>query len=88
LAEQLTVNQGAPLPNAEENGTSQESAALQLAVSAETGADRSGPPSNSTGQLTARAVGGDAELAEVLDGWATLPEAIRSAILTLVRATS
>ena len=57
-------------------------------MSAETGADRSGPPSNSTGQLTARAVGGDAELAEVLDGWATLPEAIRSAILTLVRATS
>ena len=83
LAEQLTLNQGALLENAEEFGISHKSAAPGAALGAEDG-DATGRVS---GQGTATAALDDAELAEVLDRWATLPEAIRRAVMALVRTS-
>jgi hypothetical protein len=68
--------------NAEKDANSAARAAPGAAVGAENG-DATG---RVLGQGTAPATVNDAELAEVAHQWATLPEAIRRAVLALVRA--
>jgi hypothetical protein len=81
LASGLTRNQGAPLENADEIGTSPRSAAPAAANGAADDASI-----DASAQRAALIAGDDAELGEVLDCWATLPAAIQQAILTLVRS--
>jgi hypothetical protein len=85
LAEQLTLNQCATPPNAEENGTSLLSAARGAAVGAES-ARRSGDElGRGAVQRAALVAGDDDDLAELLDRWAALPDVIRRAVMALVR---
>ncbi len=61
------------------------SAARGAAVGAGNGADRATASTGKTGQRTAPQLADDPELTEVIDHWATLPEAVRLAVLALVR---
>jgi hypothetical protein len=85
LAEQLTLNQFEPLANAEKLGTSLAGAAPRAAGSAEDVGRLDHAPSGEPWQVAAQAPGDNADLAEVMDRWATLPEAIRLAILSLLQ---
>ncbi len=61
------------------------SAARGAAVGAGNGTDRATASTGKTGQGTAPPAADNPELAEVIDRWQALPEAVRLAILALVR---
>ena len=86
LAEQLALNQGESLANAEENGTSNLSEAPGAAVGAEIGAALGDASRRLARQGTTPSAGAEVEMAEVLNRWASLPVAIRMAVLAMARA--
>lgn len=88
LAEQLTLNQSATPINAEEFGHSLGSAAPEAAVSAETGGEQADAAGGKAANQAASMTGYDPDLSEVANRWATLPDAVRLAVMALVRSAS
>jgi hypothetical protein len=85
LASGLTRDQGAPIENAEEFDPSSGSAARGAAIGAESEADLAvARPGRERQGGTSRAVD-EPDLSEVISRWATLSDAVRLAILALVR---
>ena len=82
----LIKSQGASAENAGEYVLSEQSAAPEAAVSAETGGEQADAAAGSAANQTAPPTGHDADLSEVADRWATLPEAVRLAVMALVRS--
>lgn len=74
--------------NAGECADSHPSAARGAALGADNGVELADASSGNAAQVIELVAGGDAELAAVVDRWATLPEAIRLAILALVRTAT
>ncbi|MBA4107639.1 MAG: hypothetical protein C0485_18045 [Pirellula sp.] len=72
----------------EENGTPELSAASGAAVGTENTGEQADAADGKAANQTAPMTGHDADVAEVLDRWATLPDAVRLAVMTLVRSVS
>jgi hypothetical protein len=85
LAEQLTLNQSATPENDGELALLADSAARGAAVDAENGGALRCAANGKEGQGGDWRAANDAELAEVAERWPVLPEAVRLAILALVR---
>ncbi len=84
----LIKSQRAGAENAEEYGLSEQSAAPGAAVSAETNGEPVDAAASNAANQTAPLTGHDADLSEVADRWATLPGAVRMAVMALVRSVS
>jgi len=84
----LIKSQRAGAENAVEYGLSEQSAAPGAAVSAETAGEQADATVCNTVNPAAPLTERDADLCEVADRWATLPDAVRLAVMALVRSVS
>lgn len=71
-----------------ESDDSNQSAARGAADSAENGGEQADAAAGNEANLIAPVTGYDADLSEVADRWATLPDAVRLAVMALVRSGS
>lgn len=71
-----------------ESDDSQRSAAPGAAVSAETDGEHAHAAAGNAANHTAAITGYDPDLSEVANRWATLPDAVRLAVMALVRSAS
>ncbi len=74
--------------NTGENNDSELGAAPGAAVSAENAGEQGDAAKRNASNLTVSVPGHDANLIEVADRWATLPDAVRLAVMALVRSAS
>jgi len=88
VARHLNSNQLLECENAEEYRISELSAASGAAVSAEKGGEQAEATAGKEANQTAPMGGYDPDLAEVANRWATLPDAVRLAVMALVRSAS
>ena len=86
VARHLNSNQLQNGENAEEYGNTEQRAAPGAAVSAENAGKHANAAVSTEANRTTPVTGNDADLTEVANRWATLPEAVRLAVMALARS--